>query len=65
MAQVVFVADEIGGEGVEQFRVGRWVGGAHVVERFHQAAAHQVAPETVDDVRREKRVCRAGQPVGN
>ena len=42
---VVLRFDEVLGQGVEQFGVGRRVGGAHVVHRLDQAAAEEVRPQ--------------------
>jgi hypothetical protein len=36
---------EVVGKSVEQFGVGRRVRGPHVVERFDQPAAHEIAPD--------------------
>ena len=56
--------DEVVGQGVQQRRVARRVGGAHVVDRLDQAAAEQVGDVAVDDVAGEEAVVRRGQPVG-
>ena len=62
--QVVAVADEILGQAIEQFGVGRRVGDAEVVHRLHEAMAHQVAPDPVDRDPGEVGVVGPGQPVG-
>ena len=64
MLQVVAVAAEVVGQGVEQGRVARRVGGAEVVHRIDDPSAHQVGPDAVDDDFGEVRVLGRGHPVG-
>ena len=47
--QVVARVNEDAGERVEQLRVGRWVGLAHVVLRLDDAAVEEVFPVAVDE----------------
>src|SRR2546430_2507550 len=53
MLQVVFVRYEVGRQRVEQLRVAGRVGRPQVVKRLDQPAAHQVAPEAIDNIRSE------------
>ena len=55
---------EVVGQGVEQRAVARRVGGAQVVHRLDQPAAHQVGPDAIDDHPGEVRVVGGGHPVG-
>ena len=54
MPQIVLVLDEVVGECVEQFGIAGGVRRAHVVDRLDQPAAHQVAPEAIDEVPRDQ-----------
>ena len=64
LAEVEVVLDQVGGQGVQEVGVDRLVRGADVVDRVDDPAAHEVAPHAVGDGRREVRVLRRRQPVG-
>ena len=58
------MGDEVAVRAVQQRAVDRRVGGAEVVVRIDEAAAHQVIPDAVDLRAGEERVVRPGHPVG-
>ena len=51
------------GQGIEQLLIRGWVRDAHVVFRFHQAAAEEMLPVPIHQCRREELVVRRGHPV--
>ena len=46
--QIVTGVDEVSGQGVEQFRVRRWIGFAQVIFRLDDAAVEEMFPVPVD-----------------
>ena len=64
MPQIELVADEILSQRIQKRRVRGRVRGAKVIDRIHDASAHQVVPDTVNLRAGEKGVLRRGDPVG-
>ena len=62
--QIVAVRDKVFGQAVEQFRIRRRIGLAHVVLRFNDAAVEEMLPIAVDQRPGEIGVVLAGHPVG-
>ena len=64
MLDAITMCSEIGGNRVEQGAVARRVGGANVVDRFHDPKAHQVGPNAVAHHLGEVGIIRGGHPSG-
>ena len=62
--QIVFIPNEVIGEGVEQFGITRRIGGAHVIDGFDESAAKEVCPYAVSEIARKPGIARIRQPVG-
>ena len=62
--QIETVADEVVGQGIEKFGVGRWVAGAEIILGFDQAAAEEVFPVAIDDRSGKERVIGPPEPFG-
>ena len=65
MPHVETAVDELGGQVVQQLRIGRRVAGADVVQRLDQADAQQIAPQAIDVAAGEVRVVGRGDPGGD
>ena len=63
MFEVEALGDEVGGECVQQCRVGRRVGDPHVVFWIDQPTAKEMLPITVGERSCEVRVVRCGHPI--
>ena len=63
--EVVIVFGELGRQRVQQFRVDRRIADAHVVHFVDDAAAEEVGPDDVGQIRGEVRVLGRCQPLGH
>ena len=64
LLRVKAAGNEFLGKFLEQFRVGRWVARADVIQRLNNAGADQVTPHAVDEALGEVAVVACGNPVG-
>ena len=61
--QIKLGVDEVLGQPIQQFGVGRRIRFAHIIFRFDNSATEEVLPVAVDECLREKRVLWIGHPV--